>query len=191
MTNGPSDETLFLKYRAHGDLEAFGRLYDRFGPALFRFLLRLLRDRAAAEDLAQQVFLRVHEARGAFDPRRSFRTWIFTIARRLAVNWAARAGSAPTDTDPPDLEDEAPSPEHRAIVRDEVRAVERALSYLSREDAEVLLLARYEGLSYEEVGEVVGCTSDAAKMRVHRALKRLAERLPEAPRRAAKPLKGV
>ncbi len=191
MTNGPSDESLFLKYRADGDLEAFGRLYDRYGPAVFRFLVRLLHDRAAAEDLVQHVFLRVHESRAAFDPRRSFRTWIFTIARRLAVNWAARTGGAATETDPPDLEDEAPSPEHRAIVRDEARALERALSSLSREDAEVLLLARYEGLSYEEIGEVVGCTSDAAKMRVHRALKRLAERLPESPRRTARPLKGV
>lgn len=176
MMHGPPDESLFLKYRADGDLEAFGRLYDRYGPAIFRFLLRLLRDRHAAEDLVQQVFLRVHESRSAYDPRRSFRTWIFTIARRLAINWAER-GAAAIESDPPDIEDEAPSPEHRAIVRDEARAVERALASLSREDAEVLLLAKYEGLSYEQIGEVVGCASDAAKMRVHRALKRLTEGL--------------
>ena len=188
MSNRP-DESLFIQYRADGDLEAFGQLYDRYGSAIFRFLLRFLRDRPAAEDLAQQVFLRVHEARSAFDPRRSFRTWIFTIARRLAVNWSVRGGGVSNESDPSELEDEAPSPEHRAIVRDEARAVERALSSLSREDAEVLLLAKYEGLSYEDIGEVVGCTSDAAKMRVHRALKRLIERLEEPRQPLVKPQK--
>jgi RNA polymerase sigma-70 factor (ECF subfamily) len=191
MTNGPPDESLFVKYRADGDLEAFGRLYDRYGPAVFRFLLRLLHDRPAAEDLTQQVFLRVHESRGAFDARRRFRTWIFTIARRLAANCAARGGSTVTEADPPDVEDAAPSPEHRAIVRDEARAVERALSSLSRDDAGVLLLAKYEGLSYEEIGGVVGCSADAAKMRVHRALKRLAEQLAEPREKLARPLKGA
>ena len=188
MSHRP-DEVLFVRYCADGDLEAFGELYDRYGPAIFRFLLRLLRDRAAAEDLVQQVFLRIHEARAAFDPRRSFRTWIFTIARRLAANWSARGGRGMNEPDPSEIEDGAPSPERRAIVRDEARAVERALSTLSREDAEVLLLAKYEGLSYEDIGEVVGCTSDAVKMRVHRALKRLAERLVEPRERLATPQK--
>ena len=191
MRHRPRDESLFVKYRADGDLEAFGCLYDRYGQAVFRFLLRLLRDRAGAEDLVQQVFLRVHESRGAYDPRRSFRTWIFTIARRLAVNWTARSGSTAAEADRPDLEDGAPSPERRAIVRGEARAVERALASLAREDAEVLLLARYEGLSYQEIGEVVGCRADAAKMRVHRALTRLAEHLPEPRERLRKPPKGA
>ena len=185
MTEGsPTDEALFLRYREHGDLEAFGRLYDRCGPAIFRFLQRLLRDQAAAEDLTQLAFLRIHEARASFDAGRTFRTWAFTIARRLALNWLEREGhgrrtirgldSAESGLE---VEDPAPTAERRVIARQELRRVEQALSELAPDDAMVVLLCKYEGLSYAEIGSVVGCSTDAAKMRVHRALKRLAERL--------------
>jgi RNA polymerase sigma-70 factor (ECF subfamily) len=172
-----SDEALFVRYRERGDLEAFARLYDRYATSVYRFLVRLLRDSAAAEDVAQHAFLRIHEGRHSFDERRSFRTWMFTIARRLAANWLERHGSSGPGDTLEELPDPLPSPERRAIARDEARALERALRMLAREDAEVLLLSRYEELSYEEIGEVVGCSPDAAKMRVHRALKRLAERI--------------
>lgn len=181
---GPSDETLFEGYRARGDLDAFGQLYDRYGAALFRFLRRLVGDPAAAEDLTQLAFLRMHEARASFDRGRSFRTWAFTIARRLALNWLERerhGHRATTDLDDGeralDLEDRSPSPERRLLARDELRRVERALGELSPDDAAAILLCKHEGLSYAEIGEVVGCSADAAKMRVHRALRRLAERL--------------
>ena len=172
-----SDEALFVRYREQGDLEAFARLYDRYATPVYRFLVRLLRDGAAAEDVTQHAFLRIHEGRHSFDERRSFRTWIFTIARRLAVNSLERHGSSGHEDLDEELADPLPSPERRAVARDEARAVERALRTLATEDAEVLLLSRYEDLSYEEIGEVIGCSPDAAKMRVHRALKRLAERI--------------
>ena len=172
-----SDEALFVRYREQGDLEAFARLYDRYATPVYRFLVRLLRDSAAAEDVTQHAFLRVHEGRHSFDERRSFRTWIFTIARRLAANWMERHGSSGGEDLDEELADPLPSPDRRAVARDEARAVERALRTLATEDAEVLLLSRYEDLSYEEIGGVVGCSPDAAKMRVHRALKRLAERI--------------
>ncbi len=173
-----SDEELFARYRERGDLEAFGQLYDRYASGIFRFLRRFLRDAVAAEDLTQQAFLRMHEARSAFDARRSFRTWAFTIARRLALNWRARGVSASSAAE--DLSDQVPSPEGQVIARDELQRVERTLARLSRDDAEVLLLFKYEGLSHAEIGEVVGCSPDAAKMRVHRALKRFMEHLSEA-----------
>ena len=172
----PTDEALFLRYR-EGDLEAFGRLYDRHAGPIYRFLVRFLRDATGAEDVAQHTFLRIHEARDSFDERRGFRTWIFTIARRLAVNWLERHGSSVEGELEGELPDPAPSPEHRAMARDEASVVERALRALSREEAEVLLLSRYEDLSYAQIGEVVGCSADAAKMRVYRALKRLGERM--------------
>ena len=179
----PADEALFEGYRERGDLDAFGQLYDRYGPALFRFLRRLVGDAAAAEDLTQLAFLRMHEARESFDCRRSFRTWAFTIARRLALNWfeRERGRRTPADRDDPerpiDAEDPAPGPERQLLARDELRRVERALAELAPDDAAAVLLCKHEGLSYAEIGEVVGCSPDAAKMRVHRALRRLAERL--------------
>lgn len=125
----------------------------------YRFLRCLLRDPAAAEDLTQHTFLR---------------TWDFTIARRLAVNWLARADRATEVRALTDASDPSPSPEHLAAVSEEVRRIARALARLSHEDAEAVLPCKFEGFSYEELGEVAGCSGDAAKMRVHRALKRLA-----------------
>lgn len=185
MTEGSStDEALFLRYREHGDLDAFSQLYDRCGPAIFHFLQRLLRDPTAAEDLTQLAFLRIHEARASFDAGRTFRTWAFTIARRLALNWLEREGHGrrtirglDSAESGPEAEDPAPTAEQRVIAKQELRLVEQALSELTPDDAMVLLLSRYEGLSYPEIASVVGCSADAAKMRVHRALRRLAERL--------------
>lgn len=173
----PSDEALFVRYRESGDPGAFASLYDRYGAAIHGFLRRFVRG-AAAEDLAQHTFLRIHEARDAFDARRSFRKWAFTIARRVAVNWLERHGTRGGEDRVPELVDAGPSPEERTIARDETRAVERALARLDSRDVEVILLAKHDGLSYQEIAEITGCSADAAKMRVHRALRRLAEQLP-------------
>ncbi|MDX2093030.1 MAG: RNA polymerase sigma factor [Kofleriaceae bacterium] len=184
MEASPTDEELFLRYQARGDLESFGQLYDRYGPALFRFLRRFLGDRAAAEDLTQHAFLRIHEARASFDAQRSFRTWAFTIARRLALNWLDRERRAAKPSVHNEASDPAPSPERMTIVRREVEQLRRAFAKLPREDVEVVLLAKYEGLSHQQIGEIVGCSADAAKMRLHRALKRLAEQLPNVAKRS-------
>lgn len=176
----PTDEALFLCYCERGDLESFGQLYDRYGVALLRFLRRLVRDPAAAEDLVQQAFLRMHEARASFDSAHSFRTWAFTIARRLAFNWLERERHVAAPGLREDTVDPAPSPERMTIVRNDVQQLERAFASLSREDVEIVLLAKYESLSHQQIGEIVGCSADAAKMRLHRALKRLAAQLPGA-----------
>jgi len=173
----PSDEALFVRYREEGDLESFGQLYDRYASPLLRFHRRLLRDSGAAEDLTQQTFLKLHEARGSFDETRAFRTWAFTIAHRLALNWLERAARRTASAAPEDAPDSAPSPERWTLLREEVRQVERALAGLSRGDAEVILLAKVGELSHQQIADVVGCSAEAAKMRVHRALQRLGARL--------------
>ena len=176
-SSSPSDEILFVRYRDTGDERTFEALYDRYGAAVYRFLRRLARNPAAAEDLTQQVFLRVHEARASFDAHRSFRAWIFTIAHRLALNWLGAHAQALEHGELADYPDPAPSPEIRAMASLELSRVERALEGLLREDVEVLLLRKFEGLSFSETATALGCSEDAAKMRAHRALKRLAERL--------------
>jgi RNA polymerase sigma-70 factor (ECF subfamily) len=178
-TPSDSDETLFARYRDTGDPEAFGSLYDRYASGLLRFLRVLVRDRASAEDVLQQSFLKIHSARAAFDENRSFRPWAFAIARRAALNWREREARRAHPEIPDDHPDPSPSPEDLAGAREQIAAVQSALSRLSPQDAEVLILFKYESLSYPEIGEVLGCSSDAAKMRVHRALRRLVDRLPD------------
>ena len=178
MSGRRSDEELFVRYRERADAAAFAEVYDRYASAVFGFLQRFVRDRAAAEDLVQQTFLRMHESRDAFDAHLNLRTWIFTIARRLAINWLERARRL---VGPPSEHtvDPAPTPEQHAVVRAEVRRVEDALAQLAPDDASVVILARFEGMTSEELANVLDCSPDAAKMRLHRALRRLGELLGE------------
>lgn len=176
MTGQVSDEELFQRYRDRDDAAAFAAIYDRYDAPVFGFLRRFLRDSAAAEDLVQQTFLRIHEARGTFDPRLSLRTWIFTIARRLAINLIERERRV-LDRVTDEHADAAPSPEQQAATRSEVRRLERALAQLAHDDAILVLFAKFEGLTSDELGHVLGCSADAAKMRLHRALRRLGELL--------------
>src|SRR5437870_2227360 len=85
-----SDEQLMARV-GRDDTTALGELFDRYRPPLFLFLLRLVDDRAAAEDLVQEVFWRLWERRIDYDPERPFPTWLYTIARRLAWNEMQRA----------------------------------------------------------------------------------------------------
>lgn len=171
-----SDEDVFARYQ-RGDEAAFEVVYDRFAKPIFRFLRRFIGDTSAAEDLTQQVFLRVHQARATFDPHRSLRTWIFTIARRLALNALDQRSRAPALGVPADIASESPSPEAVVARRDASAALNAALMTLPADERDVLLLSKYEDLSYAELGEIVGCSADAAKMRVHRALKNLGKAL--------------
>lgn len=170
------DEDLFVRY-AGGDEAAFGVVYDRFAQPIYRFLRRFLGDGSAAEDLTQQVFLRVHQARASFDATRSFRTWIFTIARRLALNALDARARAPAMGGSVDVPSALPSPEAEVARRDAAAALDAALMTLSPDERDVLLLSKYEDLSYAELGEIAGCSADAAKMRVHRALRKLGKAL--------------
>lgn len=168
----PTDEELFLRYRSADDEEAFEDLYDRYGSAIYRFLRRLIRDSVAAEDLTQQTFLRVHEARASFDPRRSFRTWIFTIARRLAINWLQHSARN-LESQLTDAPLASPSPEEQTLMGLELARVERALAELPTAEAEVLVLRKFEGMPFAEIATVLGCSVGAVKMRAHRGLLRL------------------
>lgn len=188
MSRPASDEELFQRYRDGYDADAFAAIYDRYAAPVFGFLRRFLRDRTASEDLVQQTFLRIHEARESFDPSQRLRTWIFTIARRLAINFLERERRAvgPVADEPADS---APTPEQQVVMRNEVRRLENALAQLARDDAILVLLAKFEGLTSDELGHVLGCSADAAKMRLHRALRRLGELLhaePEDARVAAR-----
>ena len=168
-----TDEELLRRYREHHAADAFELLYDRYATAIYRFLRRLTRNPAAAEDLTQQTFMRIHEACGSFDPRWSFRTWAFTIARRLGLNWLKRSTQAAEHCNLPEDLAGDPSPEGQALARLELERVERALGRMPRSEVEVLLLRRFEGLPFAEIASILGCTPAAAKMRAHRALLRL------------------
>ncbi|HOF89060.1 MAG TPA: RNA polymerase sigma factor [Armatimonadota bacterium] len=151
---------------AAGDMTALGILFERYRQPLFRFLYRILRRTAWAEDLLQDAFLRVYDTRRRYTPGKPFSTWLYTIAYRLAIDALRREARCETRDDV-DSFTTASSPD---FERGEMaRLVREAVTALPEEQRAVVILREYEGFSYKEIAAVVGCTEDAARVRGHRA----------------------
>lgn len=169
---------------AQGDDRAFGELYRVAAPRVRGFLLRLCGDGALADDLTQETFVRVHRARGAFEPSAAALPWFFAIARNAFVDHRRReqtrraVSAALPPGDGPAPEPEAP-PEARG---DEVVAASEMLSLvrdtldtLTPIQREAFVLVRFEGLSIAEAAQVLGVTEAAVKIRAFRAYEALRE----------------
>ncbi|MEY2879709.1 MAG: hypothetical protein RLZZ15_2089 [Verrucomicrobiota bacterium] len=167
-----SDHALMLAAR-DGELDALGELFERHHGPLFGFLVKFTGDRTAAEDIAQTVFQRMLKYRHTYRDDGSFTAWMYHLARRCAADHFRRAGAAPRATDPVNLTDHADDTPHagqHAATRDDHALLHTALARLDREDREVLLLARFQELSFAEIAGILECSAGAAKVRAHRAL---------------------
>lgn len=170
-----SDEELM---RAHvaGEPRAFDELFQRHVGAVLRFFGRSFRDGSLAEDLTQQVFLRVHRGRATFQPGRAFRPWLFAVAGRVRLDeWARRKRSIE------DLDDEGRPEKHRAepapsVVRE--HPITAALEQLTEPQRLILHLHRVEGMTFREIGEAMELSEGAVKLRAFRAYERLRALVP-------------
>ena len=149
-------------------------LYERCAADVYRFALYLSGNPAEAEDITADTFVRLWTAPGAIRLP-TVKAYLFTIARRLHVD-RRRAQARFTELDPalPSLED---SPETQAASRSEMQAVRKAIGRLAEGDRAALLM-RASGLPYDELAHALGISVTAAKVRVHRARKRLMDLQP-------------
>lgn len=170
-----SDHELMLAVR-DGDLDSLGELFERHHGRLFGFLVKLTGQRAAAEDIAQTVFQRILKYRHTYRDEGSFTAWLYHLARRCAADHFRKTAAAPATTDPTELQthaDDAPHAADHATTRDDHALLHTALGRLSRDDREVLLLSRFQELSFAEIAGILECSVGAAKVRAHRALREL------------------
>lgn len=184
MTGGPravssgratAGDTVLMEAVSAGRLECLGELFERHHRALYAFLLRLTGAPAAAEDLVQEVFLRVLKYRGSFRPGSPFEPWVYALARNAAVDLHRKRGAALLEEDDLDRrESPAPGVHEEAVGRQSARLLRRAFRSLTTEQREVLVLARFESRPYADIAECLGCSVGAVKLRVHRAVRRLA-----------------
>jgi len=162
---------------AAGEDAALAEVYDLGAPAVLTFLLHLGGDRALAEDLTQETFLRIHRARGLYRLGAPVLPWAYTIARRLFIDSVRsrqhEAGSVALDvetTAPSHLGAAAlPSPEDLLADGELAQAVDEALAKLPEAQASTFRLLKGEGLSVAEVAAVMGTSKGAVKVRAHRA----------------------
>jgi RNA polymerase sigma-70 factor (ECF subfamily) len=179
-----TDEALMTAVRG-GDVAKLGLLFERYHRPLFDFLARMTGDRAAAEDLVQDVFVRVLKYRATYREEGRFETWVFRIARNARADWFKLRGTPETVLD--DAAD-YPAPvtavDERLARAGDVARLERALLMLRDDKRELIVLARYRGLKHEAIAELLGVEAGAVKVRIHRAVKELREiflRLSESP----------
>ncbi|MCB9833000.1 MAG: sigma-70 family RNA polymerase sigma factor [Planctomycetes bacterium] len=176
-----SDEVLMVRV-AEGDSGAYETLYQRYKSRILTFVMRYVGDRDWAEDLCQETFLRLYRNPRAFDPRNRFSTWLFTVARNLAIDFLRRKRPA-TSIDAGEDGDyriepagpEAERPVDRTLMRELERRVQDNLNALSDKLREVFILCAMQGLSYEEVAQIVGCPAKTVSSRLARARERFAQ----------------
>ena len=162
MSSVDEDARLMLAFQA-GDATAFDALFQRWSAPLLRYLERMVRDAAAAEDLVQEAFLRVYRARERYAPQARFSTWLYRIATNLALNELRR----PRRRDPHESRDAEGGPELVSVeaAADDIvharrlgEAVERELASLPERQRAALCLVAVEGLSYAEVAATLDVT---------------------------------
>jgi RNA polymerase sigma-70 factor (ECF subfamily) len=178
-----SDVQLMLDVKA-GDDASFDLLLQKYRTPLVNFLYRMVRDTATAEDLAQEVFLRVYRARKQYSPSAKFTTWLFRIATNLALNsmrdnrhrkMDVSIDATPVDEDLAPMQ--LPAPEMRIdehmIERDRADFIRSAISALPEKQRVAVLLHKYEEMDYGEIAKILDCSESALKSLLFRAYETL------------------
>lgn len=178
---GPGDRSGdrdLLERIRRGDTEGAATLFERYAPALLRFADRLLADRGMAEEVTQEVFVKVIGRAHQYDGRAEVASWLFAIAANACRDRRRRDRRAPVVSIEalPEPAGHEEGVEGTLIDREKREAVRRALAELSDEQREALVLARYHGLAYAEIATILGISVGAVKTRIFRAVETLKAR---------------
>jgi RNA polymerase sigma factor (sigma-70 family) len=168
-----------------GDTRAFEELIEAYQMRVIGTVAKMIGDDTDAEDIAQQVFIRVWNSAARYTPSAKFTTWLFTIARNLVFNELRRRKRHPTtplDRESDEHHFETPDPSAKspssAVLDEELQtAIQHAIDALPEAQRMAIVLRRYEELSYEEIGEILELSVPAVKSVLFRARTELRERL--------------
>jgi len=179
------DAELMLRVK-EGDGASFGVLLNKHRASVVRFLYRMVQNHAVAEELAQEVFLRMYRSRGTYEPTAKFTTWLFRIATHLALN-SLRDGKNEKlqerlDDDSGDLpvrqvSDNRPTIEARMVYEARLDEVRRAIASLPEKQRAAVLMHKYEEMEYSQIARVLNCSESAIKSLLFRAYETLRARL--------------
>jgi len=185
-TSAPdADAQLMLRVR-DGDGASFALLLEKHRSSVVHFAYRIVQDFAIAEELGQEVFLRVYRSRATYEPTAKFTTWLFRIATHLALNWLRdgknERGQERLDQDTdgaPALQvsDKKPSVESRMVYEVRLNEVRAAIASLPDKQKAAVLMHKYEEMEYSQIAAVFSCSESAVKSLLFRAYETLRARL--------------
>jgi RNA polymerase sigma-70 factor, ECF subfamily len=183
-----SDAEIMLRVR-DGDDSGFGILIEKYRRPMVHFMFRMVHNQAVAEELAQDVFLRVYRSRLTYRAEAKFSTWLYRIATNLGVNYARDTKyertaqnvyldqpDAETGTTP-DVADVTPSVEQELVRQERLKAIRNHVMALPERQRTAVLMHKYQGMDYKEIGEVLKLSESATKSLLFRAYQTLREKL--------------
>lgn len=159
----------------NGDLQQAAVLFDRYHKRIFNFLARMTMDRDMAEDLAQNVFLRMIKYRSSYREGNKFMPWIYQLARNIFSDHYQANKNKNTSFDVEKIGDTMADSEESKWQDDREELLQRSMARLDEEQRELLVLTRFQHLKYEEVAEMLNTTVANIKVKVHRAIGKLRE----------------
>ena len=185
-----SDAAIMLRVAA-GDEASFNYLVQKYHRAIIHFLFRMVRNEAVAEEMAQEVFLRVYRSRESYRAEAKFTTWLYRIATNLAVNHARDTKhersaqtiylDAPDEEtgSTPDVADDEPSVEQNLMRDERMAAIRKHVMALPERQRMAVLMHKYQGMDYRQIGDVLKLSESATKSLLFRAYQTLRDKLKE------------
>jgi RNA polymerase sigma-70 factor (ECF subfamily) len=185
---GLSDAQVMLRVK-EGDESAFDYLVQKYRRPMVNFMYRMAHNAAAAEDLAQEVFLRAYRSRANYEASAKFTTWLYRIATNLAINHARDTRHERPDTmvslDEPDQEtgttldiaDKSLSAEEHIVRRERLRAIRQKVQALPERQRMAVVMHKYQQMDYKQIAEVLKLSESATKSLLFRAYETLREQL--------------
>jgi RNA polymerase sigma-70 factor, ECF subfamily len=179
------DAQLMLRVK-EGDSPSFGVLLKKHRASVIHFVYRMVQEQGVAEELAQEVFLRVYRSRSTYEPTAKFKTWLFRIAAHMALNWLRdekhergqeRLDDASTDLPARQISDWRLSVEQKLVDDVKLDEVRRAVAALPDKQRAAVLMHKYEEMEYTQIAQVLGCSESAVKSLLYRAYETLRVRL--------------
>jgi RNA polymerase sigma-70 factor (ECF subfamily) len=188
-------DALLMAQVCRGDELSFELLLARHRTTVVNHLFRLVHDRAIAEDLAQDVFMRVYRSRNRYQAHAKFTTWLFRITTNVALNWRRdtrreavhlRLDASAPETRRIEPPDRAPGPDQNLIALDRAREIRAVIETLPAKQLAAVLMHKYQGMDYTQIADILGCSLPALKSLLFRAYATLRRRLAHfAPARVA------
>ena len=179
------DAELMLRVK-DGDGASFTILLEKHRLPVIHFLYRMVQNQAVAEELAQEVFLRVYRSRGSYEPTAKFTTWLFRIATHLALN-SLRDGKHrrleehldddSSETPGRQVSDQRPTVEQRMLHQSRLDEIRRAVATLPEKQRAAVLMHKYDEMEYSQIAKVLNCSESAIKSLLFRAYETLRARL--------------